>query len=250
MESLVLTYTQSDVLQKVVEKDEQGWYKVNLGAINAYNAHGHFYLSEGVRELLYDPASRFAQKIEKGYLIGEMEHPKLTSDMDEMDVFLRITNPDRDRQSHHIKKIEIIDTGKPTGGAFPGNILQLVGYVKPAGPFGHLLEQSLNDPEINTCFSIRALTENKRINGTLVKQIKTIVTFDWVTEPGIPSANKFDTERISVESFDLPYKFTPEKLKKFQEVFSKKFDGMESNSLEIIDELRAKEKKEMRIFKW
>lgn len=248
MSTMVFTYTRGDLLNKRIEVDEQGWYKVNLGAINAFNAHGAFYLQDGVSELLYNPESRLAQKLENGYLIGEMEHPKLSPHMSNEEVFMTVSHINRENQSHHIKKIEIVDTGVSPGKGFPGTILQLVGWVKPCGPKGQFLKECLDDPEMNTAFSVRALTSVGRVGVTEVRKIESIITFDWVTEPGIPSANKFDTQRVSIESYnnltlnsiELPYKYS---LNDIQNIANKnKTHGnvnMESDTMGILRDIKV-----------
>lgn len=219
MSTYIFTYTRSDLLNKRIEKDGD-WYKVNLGAVNAFNAHGALYLEEGIRELLYNPESRLAQKIENGYLFGEMEHPVLPPNLTSEQAFARVSYLNPERKSHHIKSIELINTGVPVGKGFSGNVLQIVGWVMPMGPYGPLLKEQLDNPEVNTAFSIRCFSQTTRVGHTEVRKIQSIVTFDWVTEPGIPTANKFDTQRVSMESrnpvilntYELPYKYTEESI--------------------------------------
>lgn len=247
MEKMVFTYTRGDLLNKKIEKDAQGWYKVNLGAINAFNEHGAFYLQDGVRELLYNPESRLAQKLENGYLIGEMEHPKIPPTLSKEEAFMFVSYPNRDRQSHHIKSIEIVDTGVAPGKGFSGTILQLVGWVKPSGPFGKFLQESLDDPEINTAFSIRSLTKNGRVGATEVRKIQSIITFDWVTEPGIRTANKFDTARVATEGYsqplssvELPYEYTDVEIASIEQTYLKSHPGIstESDVMSIFNDIR------------
>lgn len=252
MGNMIFTYTRGDLLNKKIERDDQGWYKVNLGAINAFNAHGAFYLQDGVNELLHNPESRLAQKLANGYLIGEMEHPKITPNMSPEEVFMLVSHINRENQSHHIKKIEIEDTGISPGKGFPGTILQLVGWVKPCGPKGQYLQECLDDPEINTAFSVRALTSIGRVGMTEVRKIESIITFDWVTEPGIPSANKFDTKRVSIESYgqlgflestELPYQYTTTDIAAIADKLkSNPGAHMESDTLGILGDLNLSKK--------
>jgi hypothetical protein len=50
------------------------------------------------------------------------------------------------------------------------------------------------------CFSVRSLTDDKIEGGRLVKHIRTIVTWDYVNEPGIDIARKWNSP--SLESFE------------------------------------------------
>lgn len=238
---IIFTYTKSDVLNKQIPKDEQGWYQVNLGALNAFNAHGHFYVAEGVRDLIENSDSRLGKKLREGYLEGEQEHPVYTPGMSKVDFLIRVMKIDPDRKSHHIKKIEVVDSGVPVGGGFEGNVLTLVGWVKPMGNKGHLLKESLDDPEVNTAFSVRSLTDDVYERGTLIKKITTLITFDWVNEPGILTANKFDSRRVSVESFNVPLTFNDEDFDKVEQYIKDhgNIGGMESGeALSVLRDIK------------
>lgn len=207
MDKIIFTYTKNYGENKKVQKDERGWYRMNFGAINAFNAHGDLYLADGVHELIKGKSSRLAEKIAGGYLEGEKNHPSRQPGMRDSDFLMRVLKIDPDRVSHHIRDLEIIDTGMPTGNGVTGNILAIVGWVKPVGPFAEELRQKIEDPDINVAFSIRSLTTDKIVNGTRVKKIENIITFDYVDEPGISLANKFDTMKYGFESFDSPVAF-------------------------------------------
>lgn len=240
---IIFTYTKSDVLNKQIPKDDQGWYQVNLGALNAFNAHGHFYVAEGVRDLIENSDSRIGKKLREGYLEGEQEHPVYMPGMSKVDFLIRVMKIDPDRKSHHIKKIEVVDSGVPVGGGFNGNVLNLVGWVKPMGNKGHLLKESLDDPEVNTAFSVRSLTDDVYDNrGTLIKKITTLITFDWVNEPGILTANKFDSKRVSVESYNIPLTFNSEDFDRIEKYIKDNngIGGMESNeALSVLKEIKT-----------
>lgn len=252
MSSYIFTYVKSDLLNKKIEKDSEGWYKVNLGAVNAFNAHGAFYSQEGVNELIFDKTSRLGQKLEYGYLFGEMEHPVIKPGVSKEEAFSRVIYLEPSRKSHHIKKLELIDTGKPTGKGFAGNIIQIVGWVLPQGPFGPYLKESLDNPEINTAFSIRCLTLDDYVGGVQVRRIKSIITFDWVTEPGITSANKFDSPRVSMESrsnldsVDMSYSYTGDEIMKMVDDYKKANPNvsMESDLMSCVRDLKLNSKKD------
>lgn len=248
MSSYIFTYVKSNLLNTKIEQDERGWYKVNLGAVNAFNAHGAFYSEEGVRNLIYDKHSRLGAKLENGYLFGEFEHPKISPSMKPEEVFSRVIYTDPHNKSHHIKKLELIDTGKPTGNGFSGNTIQIVGWVLPDGPHGDMLKKSLDNPEINTAFSIRCFTEDTMMGRTQIRRIKTIVTFDWVSEPGIASANKFDSPRVGLESLntvDLPYQFSDDEILEMASSYKKNHPNvsMESDFMSLVRDLKIPEHK-------
>jgi hypothetical protein len=70
-------------------------------------------------------------------------------------------------------------------------VIAIISEVCPSGPQGGALERSLNNPQENVCFSIRAFTDDYRDGGITKRVLKTIVTWDYVNEPGIAVAEKF-----------------------------------------------------------
>jgi hypothetical protein len=70
-------------------------------------------------------------------------------------------------------------------------VIAIIAWVKPSGPMGPALEKSLENPAENVCFSIRAFTDDYRDGLTVKRVLRTIVTWDYVNEPGIAVAEKF-----------------------------------------------------------
>lgn len=217
-------------------KDDSGYYKVTLGAINCYNSTGAFYLQDGVKELIEDKSSLFARRLASGYLHGEMDHPELTPGMSQHDFILRNLKIDHANISHHIKSVELKQTDDDSKMPGKGKVVKIMGLVKPAGPKGDLLKQSLENGDINTSFSIRSLTTDANVGGTIIKKIVQIVTWDWVIEPGIAYANKWHT--ASMETFDIA-KFNVEELEKYIDMLSKNNLSREDNNVRtLIKELK------------
>ena len=71
-----------------------------------------------------------------------------------------------------------------------------MGKVKPSGPMGPSLKEQLENPSENVAFSVRSLTRDKRIAGQLFKHMTTLVTWDYVNEPGISVATKYDNPSL------------------------------------------------------
>ena len=248
MEKLVFTYTNANVNKKKM-KEKDGWFHVNIGALNAFNVHGELYLSDGIKEMINDPQTRIGQKLAMGYLKGEREHTKWEKNMTKMEYLLRLMHVEPTNVSHHIKSIEIEDTGIPVGKGFKGNILNLSAWIKPdSGPIGQILLNDLKDPEINVAFSIRSITKETFVNGIKVKKIENLVTFGWVFMPGIPTANKFDTisrEGVgigteSILSTDVIDSITMDDIKELELITnSRKLAGMESDdSAKMLSEFK------------
>lgn len=184
-----------------LEQDADGYYYVNLGELNAYNEAGSYYLGKGVEELITDKSAAFYRRLTRGYLKGEQQHPKYQQGMSKHAWILRNLDIDKDRVSHSIRQIDLIPTGKKSVGpdGVSREIIKIKGWIKPSGEKGDQLKKDLDDPKCNVCFSIRTLTEDIEYKpGIFIKTIIELVTFDWVDEPGIRTANKFAT--VSGES--------------------------------------------------
>lgn len=259
MEKILFSYAKIDAKNHVLKRDGD-WYKVNLGGVNIFNEHNEFYLATGVKDLISSNGSRLYQKLKNGYLEGECPHPVREPHMNNMDFFVRNIWINPDRVSHAIKEIELVDSGIPAGKGFSGNSLLFVGWVKPMGPYGKYLKERLDEPECNAAFSIRALTDDVVKNGITVKTIKSIITFDFVDEPGIALANKWNTSTESMGNRHLSLKdekshcsYTMKEIEKYKELMKTSgIDTQSYNSMDsIVNELNSKRKIDtLSVFQW
>lgn len=173
----------------VIKKDSSGYYRLVLGALNVINSGGAYYPYEQAKHLFLE-SGQLMRRIKKGALRGEYGHPKRQPGQD-LDSFAnRIMSIHEEMVCCHIKEI-ILDfenykgeDGKP--------IIAIVGLVCPSGPYGAALERSLDNPGENVCFSIRSFTADSIVGGRTEKVLQTIVTWDYVNEPGIAAANKYN----------------------------------------------------------
>jgi hypothetical protein len=172
----------------VLKKDEQGYYEVVVGALNVYNSAGQYYVYEGAKDL-FQSSHQFMRRVQRGALRGEYGHPKKQPGMRDVDFVNRVMTIWEDQVSHHFREVFLdFDRVKDADGR---PVIAIIAWVKPSGPFGSALEKSLENPNENVCFSIRAFTDDQR-QGLLVKRtLRTIVTWDYVNEPGIAVAEKF-----------------------------------------------------------
>lgn len=179
----------TSIKTKTLQKDDQGYYKVILGAVNTYNSAGEYYGDHYVEDL-FSPNTYIGHMLAKGALMGEVNHPQFVPGMSNFDFFMRNNRIDQLNASHLIKNIEIVDSGKMEGGR-PKKFI--VGWVKPleSTKGGKILKELLDTPEANVCFSIRCVIDPSSSKNDM--KIKTVITFDWVDLPGIAEANKFDT---------------------------------------------------------
>ena len=176
-----------------LEQDENGYYLVILGGLNIFNEHGLFYMEEGVKDLVKNESTAFYRKLSRGYLKGEVNHPKWEQGMSKDQYMARCQVIDSDRVSHHIRELIFEQTDINAGSPDGSKIILIKGWVKPSGPRGDELKRDLDNPECNVPFSIRSFTLDDFSSRPIKKVIKQIITFDWVDEPGIQRANKFST---------------------------------------------------------
>jgi hypothetical protein len=180
----------------VLPKDENGYYTMPLGALNVFNSAGEYYTLDGARDL-FESSSSLMRRVKAGVLSGEMGHPKPLPGQDLDSYSQRICTLEETRISHHISEVWLdFDSVKDADGK---TVIAIMGNVKPAGPFGPALEDSFQNPKINTCFSIRAFTHDDWVAGTKHRVLKQIVTWDAVQESGLAIARKYNAP--SLESF-------------------------------------------------
>jgi len=173
----------------LIKPDQHGYRLVCVGGFEIENSVGDYYVMDQVVRSLFDASSELQRRIDKGGLRGEMEHPEPTPEDTPKSFMERMLHIEKNRESHIFRGIFLNDkdvkdkNGRPVIGTFA--------YVKPSGVYGHLLEQSFNDPYQNVAFSIRSISANRpRANRTLQRAVRKIVTYDWVTEGGIHIADK------------------------------------------------------------
>lgn len=167
-----------------------------------------FVLGKGSRSTDYDPdslyqsitreGSAFKLKIEEGNCEGEYGHPLLTGANPEADI-RRLFHIERTRLSHTIH-------GVSTSPLENGDVLGMID-IKPGGPNGQYLRESLMDTVVNTGFSMRTFCHPPKMqdNGRYYKKVKEIITIDSEGTPGWEEASKRFRDgvsgTISVESF-------------------------------------------------
>lgn len=172
-----------------LKPDADGYYEVVLGALNFYNSAGAFYTYEGSAREIFKASSSFMRRVANGNLRGEYGHPRRQPGMSVNDYVMRLLDIEEAKISHHIKEVRVDSTSVKDKNGNP--CIAIIGKVKPCGPMGPALEKQLQNKSENVCFSIRALTTDEFISGRLNKEIRQIVTWDYVNEPGISVANKY-----------------------------------------------------------
>lgn len=183
-------------LQGLLKPDENGYYEIVIGGLNALNSNGEYYTLDGAKEL-FQESNAFMRRIKSGNLRGEFGHPKKHPNQTMNDYFNRIVTIDESNVCCHIAEVWLDETyGKKNPQFNNPNLVAIIAKVKPTGPKGTYLEQSLNNSKENVCFSIRALTKDYMSNGRVNRVLKQIISWDYVNEPGLALANKYDSPAL------------------------------------------------------
>ena len=172
----------------IIKPDKDGCYTQVIGGLNAYNSGGSFYeLEAGLQ--FFQAQSSFQRKIGRGVLRAETGHPKKTPGMKEYEYGERILRIEETLVCGTWRKIWLsnADLRDEQG----RRIVPIMGTIYPSGPYRDMLIHAFQSPGEQVCFSIRSFTNDiPRGDGTFIKKLLQIVTFDYVNEPGIWSAEK------------------------------------------------------------
>lgn len=185
--------------------DDDGYYTLIVGGLDTFNSVGAYYLLEPAKALFQD-SSGLMRRIRNGNCKGECGHPKPLPGQTTREFIERVLRIEETRVCCHFRRLWL-EPRQDENGTFTA----IMAEVKPSGPMGPALKAALDNPHENVCFSIRSLTNDRMSSrGYIEKSLKTIVGFDWVTEPGIRFANKYQSpalEGLSERYFtvdDLP----------------------------------------------
>lgn len=170
--------------------DADGYYTVVLGALDVFNSSGAYYPEASARHLFAQSAS-LARRIASGNLRGEYGHPRMLPGMTVDDFINRVRDIYEPHVCMHIRKVTVDYTTFRNAQGQP--IITIIGEIKPSGPMGPSLKEQLENRHEDVCFSIRSLTNDEvSIYGRVNKHIKLIVTWDYVNEPGLANAHKWN----------------------------------------------------------
>ncbi len=176
--------------------DADGYYPVVLGALNTFNSANQYY-PLGPAQALFDSSSAFQRRVATAALRGECGHPRKQPGESDREFAVRINDIYEPNVSHHIRKVWLENGARDEAGR---PIVLIMGEVRPAGPRGPALKDALDNRFEDVCFSIRAFTQDGPVGGIWMKNLRQIVTWDWVNEPGISAAHKWRAPTL--ESYD------------------------------------------------
>lgn len=170
-----------------LQKDNDGYYRVLLAALNVFNSEGVFYAFNESKHV-FDRSNVFMRKVQAGNLYGEEDHPPWEQGMSDSAFMERNEWIETKNVSHHIREVELVNTTQTCNGM---PVVEVWGWVKPNRERGPLLAEALENPHQNVCFSLRAIVREKRVNGVVTRRIDKLITFDWVIEDGLQICNKY-----------------------------------------------------------
>ena len=181
--------------QKSLKPDKDGVYRgIPFMVLGKVSANKKEYEINSMVEAIADPKSMFYRKLVSGQLEGEWWHPLTGNDEAAL---TRIVKIERNNVSHHIHRVY---TGEPTE---QGHII-VYGDIEPTGPYGQYLKESLENPRMNTAFSLRSLVSTLGEKDGIVKQrVIVLVTIDAVDAPGYAEASKVHVGGFEGNTFEV-----------------------------------------------
>lgn len=186
----------------IISADSDGYYTMIIGGLNVFNSAGEYYTLNKAKEL-FEQSSLFMRRVKAGVLKAELGHPRREPGQSDDEYINRILDIRETNICAHFSDVWLdFDNVKDNQGK---TVVAIMAKVKPSGPHAKVLQDSLDNPKEDTCFSIRAFTEDTMVGGIKNRVLTSIVTFDFVLESGIHFARKYfnpGLESVSEQSFD------------------------------------------------
>lgn len=221
------------------------YYLVNAGGFNIENRSGIKYRFNDYLKECMRPESDLNRRVSEGQLQCELGHPPQyywewrdgrivqTPITDVFQWIHRLRTILEPNVCGSVRKIHWIMTGGETDPVY--NKIE----VRPFGVHAQILKDSLEDPDMNTAFSIRTVTKPQKM-GDRVREVDYFTGYDKVIEQGMLHACKYRTAGLEefmleqlnqapaemVASFDEVVYVCEREMKK--EAFQMRFAGTES----------------------
>ncbi len=178
--------------------DNEGFYSVVLGGFNITSANGpHYELDDAVASL-FGPGSDLETRLNQHLVESEHDHPDYSkipgNTVEEVNgnYMQRLLVIEPSLVCGEFKDVKLVPTTNREYGATE-NIVEVHGKFKPKGPYGAEVKRQLDDPDINTAFSLRCWRRCSEMTGRKVCKVTIPVTWDFVPlglQPGISLATK------------------------------------------------------------
>lgn len=163
--------------------DEHGYYNdFPMAVLGIPTRNKTYYKAQEFVKQMTSPDSFFYQLLSDGNLYGEFGHPDLTG-LNESQMLERLLKIDEKLKSHHFRKVK-------SGNTLENGGMLILGDIKPCGPYGEHLRNEIEEPFMNTAFSLRSLAQEAIQNGIRIRDVRKMVTFDYVNAGGYIQAAK------------------------------------------------------------
>lgn len=169
---------------KTLDRDNEGYYlNIPMAVLGIVTQNNTYYQVDRFVQELQSQESLFNKTLAEGKLYGEYGHPGELASLGKEAGLKRLLTVEPKNLSHHIKRVS---TGRKleTGGVV------VEADVKPTGPHGSHLKESLDTPSMNTSFSLRSAAKSQTKNGVIHRSVLRMVTFDYVCAGGYNEASK------------------------------------------------------------
>ena len=190
----------------ILKPNDDGYYLITLGAFDAFNESGILYPYNQYLKSQFQANSDLMRRMANGNLRSEVEHPAMLPGMRPRDYLNRLRQIDLRNVCSHISKLMIVEDKDENG----RKIYRVDGLVKPSGIHKLALLESFDSREENTCFSLRSIVFQHFKGEQVNRDVRTLVTWDHVGEPGKRMAHKFASPGL--ENYSDGLDITPELL--------------------------------------
>jgi Peptidase S80 family len=167
---------------RALRPDSEGYFEIPLAALGVVTRNKTYYDIPSFVDQITGTESYINKTITDGSLYSEYGHPDISL-MTQEQAINRLLSVKEDKVCNHIKSIK-------TGPKLEGGGILLLGRIKPHGPYSKHLQQSLDDPNINTSFSLRSIAKNENKNGVMWRKMSKLITFDYCAVSGYQEASK------------------------------------------------------------
>lgn len=206
--SRMLTFTCTALVgtNKVGElsKDKDGYYEICIGGIGVHNSAGSFYEEDAARHFFENDVD-LQRRIARGMFRGENGHPKMLPGMTEHQWFNRLMIMEETNICAHHHTVSISKEMMKDENGIP--FFPIIAKTRPSGEKAQFLQDQFDNPKENVAFSIRSFTQDAPYPGRpgrMIKAIRKVVAFDYVSEPGIYRATKYDTPSLESGQVVVP----------------------------------------------
>ena len=176
-----------------IKPDENGIYKgLPMMILGETTQQQTYYEPTSLVDQIVNPNTHFNKIYTQQKAYGEWGHPNFYG-MSDRDTIQRLVDIDQRNVSH-------LFTGIYTDTPMPNGNVVIRADVKPTGEKGAIFKESMDDPVINTAFSLRAFVDTKvRPDGVKEKITRKLCTWDSVGPSGYATTDK--AHGLGLESF-------------------------------------------------